>query len=70
MLCAMVLTGLSTVFTLLGIPFNHSTPGILTVGIMGSICAGSIWFAFFPPVGYVSWIRSRAGIDAATAPSP
>ncbi len=60
MLCAMLLTGIFAGFTAFNIPFNQTTPGILTIGSMGSISAVSIWFAFFPPAAYVRWVRSGA----------
>jgi len=64
MFCAMLLTGISTTFSLLGIPFNQTLPGILTIGIMGSLAAGSIWFAFFPPDAYMRWIRAHGATPA------
>jgi hypothetical protein len=64
MLCAMLLTGISSTFALLGIPFNQTIPGILTIGIMGSVAAGSIWFAFFPPDTYMRWIRAHGAATA------
>jgi hypothetical protein len=60
MLCAMLLTGIASTFGALGIPFNETTAGILTIGVMGSTSALSIWFAFFPPDAYVRWVRSGA----------
>ncbi len=60
MLAAMLLTGISSAFAVAEIPFNDTTSGILTIGIMGTLAAASIWFAFFPPGAYVRWIRSRA----------
>lgn len=60
MLVAMLLSAISSICNYLGIPFNTTTVGILTVGVLGSICAGCIWCAFFPPAGYVRWIRARA----------
>jgi hypothetical protein len=66
MLCAMLLTGISTAFSTLGIAFNQTTAGILTIGIMGSTSAGSVWFAFFPPDAYLKWIRSRSGAESAS----
>jgi hypothetical protein len=63
MLCAMMLTGISTLFSTLGIAFDQTTPGILTIGIMGTTSAASVWFAFFPPAAYVKWIRARSGVE-------
>ena len=60
MMAAMFLTGISSAFAVLGIPFNETTGGVLTIGILGTLAAGSIWFAFFPPAAYVRWIRARA----------
>ena len=60
MLVAMTLSGISSVCSYLDVQFNTTTAGILTVGVLGSICAISVWFAFFPPHSYASWIRSRA----------
>jgi hypothetical protein len=60
MLCAMLLTGISGVLNALHIPFNETTAGVLTVGVMGSVSAGSIWLAFFPPAVYVRLVRARA----------
>lgn len=59
MLVAMLLSAVSSLCGTLGIPFNTSTPGILTVGVLGSTCAASIWCAFFPPAAYVRWVRAR-----------
>jgi tetrahydromethanopterin S-methyltransferase subunit F len=63
MLVATLLSGIASVFAWFGIAFNTTTAGILTTGILGSICAGSIWFAFFPPKFYASWVRGRAVSD-------
>lgn len=65
MFCAMALTGISSACASLGIPFNQTTAGILIIGIMGSIAAGSIWFAFFPPNAYMRWIRASSAADPA-----
>ena len=61
MACAATITGVSAAFTALGIPFNQSTVGILTTGVMGTGCSLSVWFAFFGPGWYVRWVRSGAG---------
>lgn len=60
MLMAAFLSAISSAFNLLGIPFNQSEAGMLTVGVLGTLTAGSVWFAFFPPEAYAAWIRSRA----------
>lgn len=67
MLCAMTLTSVSAAINALGIAFNQSTPGILTTGVMGTLCAASVWFAFFPPAAYARWVRSRAAIGSGSA---
>ena len=60
MLIATLLSAISSICSYLGTPFNTATIGILTVGVLGSVCAGSIWCAFFPPKRYVRWVRARA----------
>jgi hypothetical protein len=63
-LCAMSLAGISAICSELGIPFNTATLGIMVTGIMGSVSAGCVWFAFFPPPAYLRWIGSRAPAPA------
>ncbi len=61
MFSAMLLSGISSVCGALGIAFNQTTAGVLTVGVMGSLAAGSVWLAFFPPDAYMRFVRARAG---------
>ena len=63
-LCAMLLSGISAICAQLGISFTESIPGILLTGIMGSISAGCVWFAFIPPAGYVRWIEAQVPASA------
>jgi len=67
MFLAMLLSGISSVCNHLGIAFNTSTIGVLTVGVLGSLCSFSVWFAFFPPRFYASWVRGRAASGPAAA---
>lgn len=60
MLVAMSLSGIASLCNYFDIAFNTTTIGILTTGVLGSVCAASIWCAFFPPRFYEGRVRARA----------
>ena len=67
MFSAALLTGISSAALAMGVPFNQTTIGMLTIGVLGTLAAASIWLAFFPPERYASWIGARSP-GAAGAP--
>ena len=70
MFAAGILSGISSFAIMLDVPFNQTAWGMLTIGCLGTVAAGSIWLAFFPPDRYAAWVRNRweARARAATAP--
>ena len=55
------------VLEMLGVPTVGSVVGALVVGPPGLVMSAALWMAFFPPAGYVRWVRDR--FAAAEAPS-
>ncbi len=57
-LCADLLSVIATTLTALGVDMATSTAGLMLVGSLGCVTAGTLWIAFFPPAGYLR--RRRA----------
>jgi hypothetical protein len=59
-LSAVVISGVGIVFRALGLDFQGSAIGGLTIGSLGMVTAICFWLAFLPPTFYRSRVAARA----------